>query len=43
MHCEDSASLDNSVSNCGLETTFIKDVDNIDELGNASESALKGG
>jgi len=41
MHCEDSASLDNSVSNCGLETTFIKDVDNIDELGNASGSALK--
>ena len=41
MHCEDKNDAANVGSNCGLETTFIKDIDNIDELGNASGSALK--
>ena len=41
MHCEDNNNAANVGSNCGLETTFIKDIDNIDELGNASGSAIK--
>ena len=40
-HCEDNNNAANVGSNCGLETTFIKDIDNIDELGNASGSAIK--
>ena len=35
---------DNNVGNnynCGIETTFIQELDNIDSLGNASSSALK--
>ena len=41
--CEDSSTSDDTTatSNCGLEATFIKDVDNIDSLGNASGSAIK--
>ena len=30
MHCEDKNDAANVGSNCGLETTFIKDIDNID-------------
>ena len=41
MHCEDNNDVANVGSNCGLETTFIKDIDNIDELGNASGSAIR--
>ena len=41
MHCEDKTDVTNVGNNCGLETTFIKDIDNIDELGNASGSAIK--
>ena len=41
MHCDDNNNAANVGSNCGLETTFIKDIDNIDELGNASGSAIK--
>ena len=41
MHCEDNNNAANVGSNCGLETTFIKDIDNIDELGNPSGSAIK--
>ena len=41
LQCEDNDSSQNSGSNCGLETTFIKDIENIDELGNASGSAIK--
>ena len=41
MHCEDNNNNAANVgSNCGLETTFIKDIDNIDELGNASGLSL---
>ena len=40
MHCEDKTDVANVGNNCGLETTFIKDIDNIDELGNASGSCL---
>ena len=29
MHCEDNNDAANVGSNCGLETTFIKDIDNI--------------
>ena len=36
MNCEENNNASNVVSNCGLETTFIKDIDNIDELGNAT-------
>ena len=41
LQCEDNNSEQNSSSNCGLETTFIKDIDNIDELGNPSGSAIR--
>ena len=42
MNCEENNNNASNVgSNCGLETTFIKDIDNIDELGNASGSAIK--
>ena len=41
LQCEDNDSEQKASSNCGLETTFIKDIDNIDELGNASGSAIK--
>ena len=41
MNCEENNNAANVGSNCGLETTFIKDIDNIDELGNASGSAIK--
>jgi len=41
MHCEQNISEADTSSNCGLETTFVKDIDNIDELGNASGSAIK--
>ena len=42
IQCNDN-DQDNSdlIDNCGPETTFIKDIDNIDSLGNASSSALK--
>ena len=30
-----------STNNCGIETTFIQELDNIDSLGNASSSDLK--
>ena len=42
VQCNDN-DQDNSdlIDNCGPETTFIKDIDNIDSLGNASSSALK--
>ena len=38
--CEDNNSVD-AASNCGLDVTYIKDVDNIDSLGNASGSAIR--
>ena len=41
LQCEDNDDSQNFASDCGLEATFIKDVDNIDELGNASGSAIK--
>ena len=41
MHCEQNISEADTLTNCGLEITFIKDIDNIDELGNASGSAIK--
>ena len=41
LQCEDNDSSTNPDNDCGLEATFIKDVDNIDELGNASGSAIK--
>ena len=41
FQCEDNGSSQNSASDCGLEVTFIKDIDNIDDLGNASGSAIK--
>ena len=41
LQCEDNDGLQDSVSDCGLETSFIKDIDNIDSLGNASGSAIK--
>ena len=41
MHCDQNNDEPDTTSNCGLETTFIKDLDNIDELGNASGSAIK--
>ncbi len=41
MHCEQNDEEVRDTNNCGLETTFIKDIDNIDELGNASGSAIK--
>ena len=41
MQCEQNNEEGRDVNNCGLETTFIKDIDNIDELGNASGSAIK--
>ena len=41
LQCQDNDDSQNSASDCGLEATFIKDVDNIDELGNASGSAIK--
>ena len=40
LQCEDNNSEQNSSSNCGLETTFIKVIDYIDELGNPSGSAI---
>ena len=42
VQCNDN-DQDNSdlIDNCGPEITFIKDIDNIDSLGNASSSALK--
>ena len=30
LQCEDNDDSQNSASDCGLEATFIKDVDNID-------------
>ena len=46
--CEDdenigSANLNDpgGMNNCGIETTFIRELDNIDSLGNASSSDLK--
>ena len=41
MHCDQNNDESDTTSNCGLETTFIKDIDNIDELGNPSGSAIK--
>tara|TARA_Y100000996_G_scaffold203259_1_gene159308 strand:+ start:590 stop:865 length:276 start_codon:yes stop_codon:yes gene_type:complete len=41
LQCEGNDSLQNSANDCGLETIYIKDIDNIDELGNASGSAIK--
>ena len=42
IQCNDNdQSNPDLIENCGPETTFIKDVDNIDSLGNASSSALK--
>ena len=40
LQCEDNDDSQNSASDCGLEATFIKDVDNIDELGNVSGLSL---
>ncbi len=41
LQCEDNGSSTNSANDCGLKTTFIKDIENINELGNASGSAIK--
>ena len=40
LQCEDNDSSQNSGSNCGLETTFIKDIENIDELGKMLQEVL---
>ena len=40
LQCEDNDSEQNVSSNSGIETTYIKDVDNIDSLGNASGSTI---
>ena len=41
LQCEDIDSEQNASSDCGIETTYIKDLDNIDSLGNASCTDLK--
>ena len=41
LQCEDNGSSTNPANDCGLKTTFIKDIENINELGNASGSAIK--
>ncbi len=41
MHCDQNNDESDTTNNCGIETTFIKDLDNIDELGNPSGSAIK--
>ena len=42
IQCNDN-DHDNSdlIDNCGPEITYIKDIDNIDELGNPSGSAIR--
>ena len=40
--CDDNTTDDlTDINNCGIETTFIKEIDNIDSLGNASSSNIK--
>ena len=41
IQCEDNTNSQDSSNNCGIETTYIKDVDNIDSLGNASGSTIR--
>mgnify|MGYP007026224890 CR=1 FL=1 len=41
IQCEDNTDSQDSSNNCGIETTYIKDVDNIDNLGNASGSTIR--
>ena len=41
IQCEDNTDSQDSSNNCGIETTYIKDVDNIDSLGNASGSTIR--